>query len=147
MRTHATGCCLVANAASFLISGFAAPTTVWQPMHVLIAGMPGSGDWFAEKWQYRQFIPSCLTCRGCGKSIGCFGWRPCGDDAALYADRRSANTTSEASPGTAVNIRRRRVIALRRKGPTRPCELFHKQTQGEYCCDSKETARCRLHCS
>lgn len=83
MRTHGTGCFLDQYPASFWISGLAAPATVWQPMHVLIAGMPGSGDLFAAKWQYRQFIFSVWTWIGCGNLTGCVGLFPALDEAPL----------------------------------------------------------------
>src|SRR5919107_1940872 len=66
--------------------------------------MPGSGDLFAAKWQYTQFIPSCFTCLGWGKSIGWSGCRPSGDDAPLYADTTVASAAMSATPGTAAHF-------------------------------------------
>src|SRR5260221_14008268 len=46
-RTQGTGCCDLANCASFTIAGFFVATVLWQFMHVLVAGnvirAPGSG--------------------------------------------------------------------------------------------------------
>lgn len=106
MRTHGTGCCRVQYPASFWISGLAAPTTVWQPMHVLMAGMPGSGDLFAAKWQYRQFIFNVWTWIGCGNRTGCTGLFPARDDAPLYAETIAANAASARNAGTAAHCRR-----------------------------------------
>src|SRR5687767_2337626 len=106
MRTHGTGCLRVQYPLSFWISGFPAATTVWQPMHVLIAGIPGSGDLFAAKWQYRQFMFSVSTCTGCGNRTGCTGLFPALDDAPLYADTRAARAASAKNAGTAAHCRR-----------------------------------------
>ena len=44
-------------------------------MQVETAGIPGSADLSAEKWQNTQFSLSVFTCTGWGKWIGCSGER------------------------------------------------------------------------
>jgi hypothetical protein len=69
-------------------------------MHVATAGIPGSGDLLAEKWQYRQFIFSVCTCRGCGKWIGCSGLKPCDVEAPLKAESIVAAAAIAMNPDT-----------------------------------------------
>jgi hypothetical protein len=76
-------------------------------MQVPTAGKPGSGDRLAEKWQYRQFMPNCCTCLGCGKSTGCTGANPCDDDAPLYAERPNAATAMAKNPDASAHDRLR----------------------------------------
>jgi hypothetical protein len=79
-------------------------------MHVFTAGIPGSGDLFDEKWQYRQFIPRppCDTgpaCFGCGKLTGCSGSRPWEDEAPLYAESTVAAAARARKPGITDHFR------------------------------------------
>jgi hypothetical protein len=69
-------------------------------MHVATAGMPGSGDLLAEKWQYRQFIFNVCTCRGCGNRTGCTGLKPCDVEAPLNAESIVATAAIAMNPDT-----------------------------------------------
>src|SRR5688572_10033111 len=98
-------------------------------MQVLTAGRPGSGDLFAELWQYRQFICSATTCGLGGKRIGCSGARPCGVEPPLTAERRMAAAARARSPGYTAHFFL--VVIARRVRGWRPtsCEIVHKPTQ------------------
>jgi len=76
-------------------------------MHVPTAGSPGSGDLFAEKWQYTQFIFSVPAWTVCGKRTGCSGALRSDDEAPLYAESMVASAAMQINPGTASHLLRK----------------------------------------